>query len=241
MRDIIARHERIGLQLSGGRDSIACLYLMRPYLDRITVYWVNTGAAYPETHSIIRQLRAMCQNFVEIDGNQPGVIQTFGLPSDVVPASHTPVGLIGSGSDGVLIQDRYSCCARTIMFPLHNRMVQDGVTLIIRGQKAADRLKSPIQSGQVEDGIEYLFPIDGWSQKDVMAYLEQEGAPVARFYELLNGTPDCMTCSAWWEEGAAKYLKRYHYPAYQEVQRRLDIINQAVMPHIDAFNAEVAQ
>jgi 3'-phosphoadenosine 5'-phosphosulfate sulfotransferase (PAPS reductase)/FAD synthetase len=240
MDKIIARHERIALQVSGGRDSIACLYLLRPFLDRITVYWCNTGAAFPETVEIISKLRAMCPHFVEIDGNQPAIIEQFGLPSDIVPASRTPVGILGSGSNNALIQDRYSCCSQVFMLPLHARMVQDGITLVIRGQKNADHLKSPIKSGATDMGIEYLFPIEDWTARQVMRYLQDEGAPMPRFYEMLDGAPDCMTCSAWWENGAAKYLRRYHPAAHQEVQHRLDLIKAAVADHIASFNEEVS-
>jgi phosphoadenosine phosphosulfate reductase len=237
MTDIIDSHERIALQVSGGRDSIACLFLMRPYWDRVTVYWLDTGAAYPETESVMEQIRAMVPNFVRVQGQQPEVIEQFGLPTDILPVSATPMGV---SNGGIPMQDRYSCCLRSIMLPLHQRMIEDGITLIIRGQKNADRLKSIVRSGETHDGIEYLFPIEEWDTKRVMAYLIEQGAPIPRFYEMLNGTPDCMTCSAYWEEGASAYLKRYHYPQYQETQRRLDIIREAIGTHIAAFNQEIA-
>lgn len=240
MREIIDRHHRIALQLSGGKDSLACLYLMRPYLDRMTVYWVNTGNAYPETLETIRHVREIAPHFVEIEGRQPAVIKEFGLPSDIVPVNSTPMGLVASGKPGVLLQDRYSCCFRSIMLPLHERMIADGVTLIIRGQRNDDQLKAPITSGTVEHGIEYLFPIEDWSHRQVMQYLRDEQAPIPRFYEVLDEAPDCMTCSAWWEKGEAKYLKRYHHGEYLEVQRRLGIINEAVSEHIASFNKEVS-
>lgn len=235
----IARHSKIALQLSGGKDSIACLYLMRPYWDRLTVYWLDTGAAYPETRALMANISAMVPSFAVIEGHQPKVIEAFGIPTDILPASATPLAIQGSGS-GVLMQDRYSCCARSIMLPLHARMLDDGVTLIIRGQKNADRLKSIVRSGGVHDGIEYLFPIEDWDRAQVMRYLADEGAPIPRFYEMLDGAPDCMSCSAWWEEGAAAYLKRYHYPQFVQNQQRLDTINQAVLGHIAAFNKEVS-
>ena len=235
----LARHERIGLQFSGGKDSIACLWLMRPWWDRITVYWLNTGAAYPETVALAEEVRAMVPRFVEIAGRQPQVVAEFGMPSDIVPASHVPMGLSGSGNPGPLIQDRYSCCLRSIMVPLHQRMFDDGVTLIIRGQKNADRLKSTLRSGDTELGVEYLFPIEEWSSQQVLDYLRSEGAPVPRFYEVIGSAPDCITCSAWWEEGASKYLKRYHPAHYVAFQAKLDIINQAVSAHIAHFNDEV--
>lgn len=239
MKNIIARHERIALQVSGGRDSLACLYLLKPYWDRLTVYWCNTGAAFPETVSVMAKVQAMVPRFVEIAGRQPQVVAEHGLPADLVPVSHTPLGRAVSGQSVPLIQDRYSCCYRSMMEPTHARMVEDGITLIIRGQRASDRLKSPLRSGDVVDGIELLFPIEDWSSRQVTAFLQAEGAPIPRFYEMLDSAPDCMTCSAWWENGAAAYLKRYHHGVYQEVQARLDIINQAVSGHIAHFNDEV--
>lgn len=236
---ILDRHQRIALQLSGGRDSLACLYLLRPYWDRLTVYWSNTGDPFPETVAIMDQVRAQVPHFVEIAGDQPGVVAQYGLPSDIVPASATPIGVLGSGG-GTLLQDRYSCCANVFMLPMHARMLADGITLIIRGQKAGDALKSPLASGTVQDGIEYWFPIEGWSNADVMAYLRAQDAPIPRFYQMLDGAPDCLTCSAYWEHGAAAYLAAHHPAAHQEVQRRLDVIREAIMPSIAAFNQEIA-
>ena len=240
MNDILSRHDKIALQFSGGRDSLACLYLLKPYWDRLTVYWCNTGAAYPETLAMIEEVRAMVPHFAEIQGNQPAVIEQFGLPSDMVPVSATPVGLAVINGGSVLMQDRYSCCIRSMNVPTHVRMIEDGITLVIRGQKNADRLKAPMRSGHIEDGIEYLFPIEDWDAKRVMGYLAKQGASIPRFYEMMNNAPDCMTCSAYWEDGAGAYLKRYHHIEFKEYQRRLDIIAKAVGGHIAAFNQEIA-
>jgi phosphoadenosine phosphosulfate reductase len=236
--DVIARHKRVALQFSGGKDSLACLYLMRPWLDQITVYWLNTGRAFSET---LRTVDAVCPfipNFVEITSDVDAVHAQFGIPSDIVPASSTPLGRL-VGHNAPAIQDRYSCCFQTIMRPMHERMLADGITLIIRGQRNDDPLKPALRSGNVDGGIEYLFPIEDWTSRQVMDYLRAEGAPVPRFYEMLEEAPDCLTCSAWWEKGATKYLKRYHHDAYQEVQGRFTTIREAVDGHIGHFNNEV--
>lgn len=239
IQEVIKRHEKIALQLSGGRDSLACLYLLRPYWSLITVYWCSTGDTFPETREVIERIKGEVPHFVEIEGQQPDIVSRFGLPSDIVPASHTVVGLMGSGKAGPLIQDRYSCCGRVFMQPMHERMIADGVTLIIRGQRADDALKSPIQSGHMEDGIEYLLPIERWDSKRVMSFLREQHAPIPRFYQTMSHSPDCMTCSAYWETGTAKYLKQHHPQAHAEVQRRLEIIKEAVSDSIAAFNQEV--
>lgn len=239
IEDILARHERIALQLSGGKDSLACLYLLRPYWGRITVYWCNPGAPFPETVECMERIKSEVPNFVEIDGRQLECISTYGIPSDIVPATRTQIGLAVDGRSAQLIQDRYSCCYRSMMEPTLERMKADGITLVIRGQRADDALKAPIQSGHVEDGVEYFFPIERWDVVRVMNFLRTQHVPIPRFYTMLKSAPDCTTCSAWWEEGAAAYLKTYHPEAHAEVQRRLDIIKVAVSDHIAAFNNEV--
>jgi phosphoadenosine phosphosulfate reductase len=236
----LARHDRVALQLSGGRDSIAVLYLLRPWLDRITVYWVNTGAAMPETIALMAQLRTWIPHFVEVLGDQPGHIERFGIPSDLVPTSATPVGRLVSGSIMPAIQDRYTCCINVIMLPMQKAMLADGITLIIRGQKNADKLKSSSRSGTREYGAELLFPIEDWTSADVMAYLRSQGAPIPRFYDTLNSAPDCLTCTAYWEEGHAAYLAQHHPFEHAIVQKRLDLIMRAAAPHIAQFNQALA-
>lgn len=239
IEQVLARHTNIALQLSGGRDSIACLYYLRDYLDRITVYTVDTGDMFPETRQVLNQLKPMMQRHVIVDGNLADVVAQHGIPSDLVPVSHTPAALFSTTPPAFLIQDRYSCCARTIMAPMHQRMVEDGITLIIRGQRNADTHKSTVRSGQTVDSFEFLFPIEDWSDEQVMAYLDREDAPIPRFYESLKMAPDCMSCSAWWDEGRAKYLERYHPEASAVYQDRLDLIMGASASHISNFNGEL--
>jgi 3'-phosphoadenosine 5'-phosphosulfate sulfotransferase (PAPS reductase)/FAD synthetase len=238
IESVFDRHERIALQLSGGKDSLACLYLTRPYWDRLTVYWLNTGRSFPETLAIMEHVRGIVPNFVEIDGNVDQVHSQFGIPSDIVPSSGTHFGRM-VGHDAPLIQDRYSCCFVTKAVPMDKKMKEDGITLIIRGQRNDDEAKGTARNGLVENGVEYLFPVEDWTAKQVLRFLEDRRVPIPRFYEVLDEAPECMTCSAWWEKGAAKYLKRYHYEAYKEVQNRLESINQAVSEHIIHFNKEV--
>lgn len=239
MKSTLDKHTRIALQVSGGRDSMACLFLLHRLglLPQVTVYWLNTGASFPETLAIMAQVREMSPHFVEIAGNQPEVIARFGMPSDIVPRTSTPIGVV-TGQSQVLMQDTYSCCARVIMEPMHHQMLADEVTLIIRGQRNADSHRSPLRSGDSELGIEYLFPIEDWSDEQVKDFLQEVGAPYHPAYEFMDSTPDCMSCSGWWDENRAAFLKAHHPEAHDEYQRRLDVIRANVDPHIFDFNKE---
>ena len=214
---VLSRHERIALQFSGGKDSIAVLYVMKPYWDRVTVYFCNSGDPLPETLEIWNVIRDMVPNSVEIQGARKETASSLGLPSDVVPTTSTWYGRNIAGDTGFPIVDRYTCCLFSIMQPLHDQMVKDGVTLIIRGQRNADKNKSPVRSGDVKDGIEFLFPIQEWSDREVFDYLTEVSAPVPPYYDAgMSSAPDCLGCTAWLEHGLPQYLKKKH-PAQSAV------------------------
>lgn len=235
--EAIKRHERIALQLSGGKDSLATLFALKEHWGKLTVYWTNTGDPVPEVRAVVEKIKAVVPNFVEIAGRVLEQTEAYGLPSDLVPTTSTPFGLSAYGG-GTKLQDRFQCCYNSLMLPMQERMAQDGITLIIRGQKSADVMKSPLRSGALENGIELLFPLEHWTDEQVFAWLE-EHAFVPEYYQELAASPDCLTCSAYWSEGRAAWLKSKHPEAHSVYQGKLDVIREAVMPHIALFNLEV--
>lgn len=240
MLGLLRDHKKVALQVSGGRDSLAVFYLLREHklLDRVTVYWLNTDDAFPETITIMNTIRNLAPDFVEIHGKQPEIIARFGMPTDLLPRSCTPIG-VATGQSDVLMQDSYSCCARVVMQPMHERMINDGVTLIIRGQRNSDSHKAPLHSGDVELGIQYLFPIETWTDEEVDAYLQKQGAPIHPCYEYMSSMPDCKNCSGWWNENRAAYLQAHHSDLNKVYQSRLDLIRSLSDPQIYSFNAEL--
>lgn len=238
--DTVTAHTRVAVQVSMGRDSLAVVYTLIELglLDRATVYWVNTGDAFPETLAIAEKVRELVPHFVEIAGNQPQVVENFGIPTDILSRNCTPIGVM-CGQSAVRMQDSYSCCGRVIMGPLHERMLADGITLIIRGQRADDSHKAPVKSGDWEGDIQYLFPVESWSDADIDTYLARVGAPRHACYDHgMTSTPDCMTCSGWWSEARGTYLKACHPEAYEVYAQRLEHIRASNENLIQLFNVE---
>lgn len=237
MNDVLSRHQRIALQLSGGKDSVACLHLLREHLDQITVYWLNTGDAAPETIAVIDACKALATHFVEVNSDVVTWRDTHGWPSDVVPTQCTAsAGLAGQQAQPRFV-DRYACCEHNMMVPLHQRMVDDGITLIIRGQRRDDAYKSAVRSGDVLDGFEFLFPIEDWTAEQVADYLATEGAPLHEIYQTSATGLDCLHCTAWWDHRREAFLQDHHPQVLQFYRDAREIIHaevvRAMTPHLN--------
>lgn len=223
------RHAHVGFQFSGGRDSTAALYLLRPYWDRMTVYHLDTGDQFPETRAVVEAVeRDMGRSLARIHGDVEAVRAQHGLPTDLLPVDNTAWGRRISGKPVKLIS-RYECCYLSLMAPMQARMVADGITLLVRGQRDDEYHQPPLRSGDTEGPMEALYPIQLWTGEEVSAYLVAEGLPLAPFYERgARRAPECMGCTAWWDEGRAAYLRDWHPVAFTRYQQRMAIVKDQI-------------
>lgn len=235
---IFSRHERVALEFSGGKDSMACLYLLRPYWDRLTVYWCNTGDPLPETMDVMRQVHAMVPNFVEVQTDVAAWREQNGIPSDLVPTNSTIVGrTLGFGD--FKVSDRFQCCYENVMAPTHAQVLADGNTCIIRGQKLCDMPTVPFKSGDVVDGVEFYFPIEDWSHEEVLEYLDGVGAIRHPCYEDGNHIGvDCAHCTAWWGESHFGFLKKRHPVIWHRVSSDLVKLRKVIDAELQHFPEE---
>lgn len=201
---------RTVLQFSGGKDSLACLYLLKPRWNDLTVVWVNTGAAFPETLALMERVQQMVPHFHEVRSRQN--IEEEGYPTDVVPLAATSWGHFYEASHGLKFQSRYSCCGAALWGPTQRAMREMGATTIIRGQKRSDAKKSPIRSGQIIDGVRYEFPLESWTDADVLAYLAEIGVDLPANYAGMSTGLDCWNCTAYLSENAGRlaYMAERH-------------------------------
>lgn len=232
-------HEKIVLQFSGGKDSLACLYLLRPVWDKTIVLWCNTGDAHPETRAQMDEIRAMVPHFTEVVGHQPQQIAENGFPSDVVPIWHTPLGRQYRPGERVKVQTTFNCCHDNIWQPMDLASRATGATCIVRGQRRGERVRSPIPSGMVIDGVQYDFPLEHWTREDVLKYLADQDVNLPYHYTHFDSSLDCLHCTGYTFEGTGRmeYLKEYHPAAHKEVSRRYYTILRAVRESTDQMFA----
>lgn len=232
---ILQGHDKIALAFSGGKDSLAVAHLLRPHWDRMTFYHVDAGDLLPEVQDIVAEYESMVPSFVRVRSDARAFMEQFGLPSDLVPHTATPVGLVIGGTLGLV--PRYDCCGHNLWMPMHNRMVADGVTLVIRGTKRADMKKLPNENMKGEH-YEVWLPLLEWTHTQVFSYLRAVGAPISNVYRHVVNAPECATCPAWLDEKRATYLQAY--PALlAEYGSKLRAIADVVMPEVARMNAEL--
>lgn len=183
------------LQFSAGKDSAACLYLLEPFWDRLTVAWMNPGNPTQEVVAYMRRIANLVPNFLEVKGKQPEWIRQNGYPVDVLPFPSTQLGRIASDLQTMRFASAESCCRANMWKPMAEAVIAGGYTAVIRGQKSCDSLKIPITSGTVIDGVEYYFPLEDWTDERVFDFIGPNLPP--GYARGLHCSIDCRNCTAY--------------------------------------------
>ena len=227
MQDFFDRHEKVALMFSGGKDSIACLHLIKDYLDKTTVVWVNMGASFPEIEELMEETRAKVPHFLEIKTNQPESIKARGYPVDVVPVNYTDFGQAVTSIKDFKVRSYLECCAENFWIPCDTEVRKLGITGIIRGQRQSEGHRAPVKSGHIENGIEYSFPIESWSDSEVIDYLRSKDVVIDERLSMSHSSLDCWNCTAYMADSAERfnYIKKNHPAKYQsivEIVKKID-------------------
>lgn len=210
---LMDQHDVVVLQFSGGKDSTACLHLLKPWWDKVHVVWVNPGAPYPEMLEQMEFMRGLVPHFHEVLGNQPAWVEQFGYPVDVAPLWHSNWGQSMRAEPTTRFHPFVDCCHTNLWAPLAQAVTDLGATLVVRGQKIGDPMVSKYPDGYTENGVTYAFPIHDWDDARVFAFLDAEGAYVPRQYaEGADSSFDCWNCCAYGSHNAARFthMKRHH-------------------------------
>jgi 3'-phosphoadenosine 5'-phosphosulfate sulfotransferase (PAPS reductase)/FAD synthetase len=83
-----------------------------------------------------------------------------------------------------------------------------------------------------------LYPIQDWSAEQVDQFLRDEGAPVAPFYARgMKRAPECMGCTAWWDEGRLAYMREHHPEAFDRVSFRVNAVHAEIRHQLAQLEA----
>ena len=187
---------RQALAFSGGKDSMACLHLMKDELD--CAIFVDTGFSYPETWQMVKYASTRIPLHI-VSSDRQSQNAAHGIPSDVVPINWTAIGQSVTSPKPVMIQSYLQCCWENIAVPLMAKVKELGITHLVSGQRMQEGHKSTSRNGDVLDGIVRLFPIHDWTREQVFDCLRLHMA-IPDHYYIQHSSLDCFDCTAFAKE-----------------------------------------
>jgi phosphoadenosine phosphosulfate reductase len=216
------------LAFSGGKDSMACLHLLRDELD--CAIYVDTGFSYPETRALVNYAAGLIPLHI-VQTDRAGQNAMTGIPSDVVPIDWTFVGQSVTAPKPALIQSYLQCCFENIAKPLFDKAKVLGVTELFYGERAEEAHHSTSHDGDVLDGIIRRHPIENWTEREVFELLERHMTVPDHYYAVKHSSLDCYDCTAYTRESQDRIAWMHsRYPAhYRAYQVRREAIDHAIL------------
>lgn len=222
------------LALSGGKDSMACLHLLRDTLD--CAIYVDTGKSFPETRKVIEYANTILPVFI-VYTDLEGQNEREGVPADIVPINWTRFGQAMTSPKPVMIQSYVTCCYENVAYPLIMKAKELEADEIVYGQRNDEARRATSRNGDVVEGMVRLHPIEDWTRHQVLDYLATKMTVPEHFY-LNHSSLDCYDCTAY--DGAIEdvvsFARHRHPDFYLAYMRRKTALNQAL---VSALNGEL--
>lgn len=239
---MLGQHDHAALQFSGGKDSLALLHLARPWLDRITVFFSDTGGVYPHVVEFVHRACAdLGAKLVVVKTDVFEYTAKWGLPSDIVPVDVSPemaTRAVLPEKPKQMIQSSLTCCANLIWLPMLNAIQQSGIKLVLRGSKRCDSHQT-VPTGFIENGIQYDSPLWDWSDDQVMDFLRDK--PMPEQYPEIRDSMDCWACTAHMTSKYAKekleFAKRRYPDLWPVMRDRISRVQRTVAEETAKVNA----
>lgn len=190
-----------------GAEDMVLTDLIAKYAPGIELFTLDTGRLNPETYDLLAKVQETYGNTVQMRTYAPQAeaIQTY-INTNGINAFYNSVEL------------RKQCCGIRKVEPLKRAL--DGKKAWITGmrrQQAVTRKDMPFEEMDADHGLMKFNPLADWTEKEVWAYLRDNGVPYNALHDQHYPSIGCAPCTRaiamgedvragrwWWEDEAGK-------------------------------------
>lgn len=205
--EIFARHDRVYVGFSGGRDSIVLAHMCEPWREKTTLLWVRPTHHAAHMADFVRGYAERGWRLEEIPSPPlQAHWQATGIPVDILPVDN------GIGRKEPRLQPWVSCCYAVRHSPLITYLTAlNEPCAFLTGQRAEDQAVTAGALGaQLPAHVEAAHPFYDWKAADVAAYVERHGLTLPRQYaQGYADSIECLTCPVMTPQRAAYLRQRF--------------------------------
>lgn len=237
-----ARNSRVVFLMSGGKDSVAAFHLLKDFWPQLHVFWVNTGEAYAEIERNIRAVESLVGSFTEIRSDVVKWREDNAWPTDVLPirTAGRYHELLTNQPKRLRLCLSTECCDANKGLPLEAAISAFKPSGIVAGMRRDERFGPATASYTIVNGIEFLYPVENWREKQVASWLQQKGL----WEDYMEASSDCRRCTGHWtgnqHDNRFTLLSRQGYTDdCTFVMRKMWEIRGAISDDLDNMFAEM--
>jgi len=163
----------VGVSFSGGKDSTVCLHLVRRVFPDAVAGHFDSGAELPDTTDFIRRTPGV--QMIEVEGGGLFELCRQNGYWGREPLSENP--------------KRVDFFRALVLDPARRFVEENGLATVViglRGEESASRRVREKVGGPfhvMKDGLAHLYPLQGWTDDDVWAYIASENLDYNLVYD----------------------------------------------------------
>lgn len=189
-RDVVS----VAALVSGGRDSVTMLHVMREHLTHIV--FADTGTGVTVTREFIRKV-ASDTGLPFIEARAPRAEDSY----DVMVRER---GFPGPGMHGKM----YNRLKERAFRQARRELITDGRTqrvIFVAGRRRSESARrATVPELEREDSVVFCSPMVLWTRPDLNAYGRLHDVPVNPVYEMLHLSGECL-CGCFAQEGEREW------------------------------------
>jgi len=202
----------IYVAFSGGMESVALVNALKPFHDRLTLLWVNTGAMFPHMIEFVRDYGKLLP-LIELSSDLTANWKSQGLPARVLPVANAmPFGAHVEPK----IQPWILCCKALRSEPIERFLAASAArpSYFVHGQRRKDFAAGHSIASEMialPQGVRSLAPLWGWGRGDVANYVQENGLTLPGQYSRIADSLECWACTGEHTRERSAYM-RDEYP-----------------------------